>query len=461
MFLMSISIVAYVAITILLAIFFVSSYVYRKGNTTCDSFLGIGCSPRHPIVGGHFGLLEFVLLTMLGVLFGFSGFYYVAIAVIITQLIWMRYDTKTNNCTFASFVHEKSNLTLSIIVSVYQLFAYLALISFTMMTMAKIFQSLLGWNFVNSVIGISGFTIVYILIGGYKAVRINKLISYIIFFSISIIFLAFVGFNTHWFLDIFANLSKLSHLQNYPLNHYLVFNCETNWLGIIALLTVGLVGLQILYNKVSAVKRSQLHLLGLFIKLIAIFSVVLTGITTLGTNVGSKTINGHQIVTYQTGLANGELGYVVKMVNDNESNVKPVLGILPPLLNDKTNLIESNTYNYVLSGIVAMQHYLPNELKFLIILAIMSLFIASISQYLLHSSRVLVRDIVRPLGLFNQYEDTGKLWMARVMIPIMVFLGLVISYFLLSHYDLLNFFYLFLIIFIAPLFIVLTLLSFL
>ncbi|MBY0380167.1 MAG: hypothetical protein K2P99_07200, partial [Burkholderiales bacterium] len=364
MFLISLNTIAYIAITILLGVFFVSSYAYRRSNTTCDSFLGVGYSKsRCPILDVHFGLLEFVLLTTLGVLFGFSGFYYLAITIIITQLIRMNYATKTNNCTLASLVYEKSNLRLSIIVAIYQLLGYFALTSFTMIAMAKMSQALVGWNFVNSVIGVSAFIIVYMLIGGYKAVRINKLISYIIFFSITMIFLAVVGVNTHGFLDIFANLLKLSQPQNLTIK----------WLGIIALLTLGLLGLYILYNKVNQPKQAKLDLIELFIKLIAIFLVVLIGVITLGTNAGSQTINGSKIVTYQTQLSNGELGYMVKTVRDNESNVKPILGILPPLLDDKTNIIEPNTYNYVLSGIVAMQHYLPNVLKFLIILAIMSL----------------------------------------------------------------------------------------
>ncbi|MBY0379345.1 MAG: hypothetical protein K2P99_02975, partial [Burkholderiales bacterium] len=81
--------------------------------------------------------------------------------------------------------------------------------------------------------------------------------------------------------------------------------------------------------------------------------------------------------------------------------------------------------------------------------------------YLLDSSRVLFHDIILRLELFTQYDEAGKIWIARAMIPLVVFLSLPIAYFLLAHFDLLNYFYLFLVIFTAPLFIILTLLSFL
>jgi hypothetical protein len=200
------------------------------------------------------------------------------------------------------------------------------------------------------------------------------------------------------------------------------------------------------------------------------------GVIAIGTNPTTRNIDGREVVTYQTQLPNGEIGYVVRSIADSpESSLKssgagmsvpdaytpgaPVLGIIPLNINSKTNLVDPGMYNYILSGVVAVEHYLPKKLQFLVALMILALFITSLSQYLIRSSRVFIKDIVEPLDLFSKYGETGRLWLSRVVIGAMLFISLSASYFMFPGFDLMMYIHILLSIFLVPFFIILVILS--
>lgn len=457
---MNLNTIGFISITVFFAILFGVAYIYRRKNQTSNEFLGTTYTTQDTILAGHIGLVEFVILTTLGSKLGFSGFYCIGIAFILAQFLWMRDCSNTDHNTFSSFIRKRANINISIIVAIFQVFAYLALMCISISLLAKIFQSLLGWSFVNSVLGIAGFTLIYILVGGYKAIYLNQRISYAIFLVVMCITLIFIWINSNAFGLILKNLHELARLQNYPSNYYTGFNLNTKNLYLIGMLFIGIKGLKLLNNRFQQEGKVKISLFNILPKLVIIFMIVVIGITAIGTNSKGTIIEGKHIVTYQAQLPNGEIGYVVKTI-DNESGANnTVSGILPPLINPKTNLIKPGVYNYLLSGVVTLQHYLPLNIKFFIVLSIIALFIASLSQYIFLSAKVVVKDIVEPLELFNKYGDDGKLWIARLTMLTMFFLSLVIAYIQLSIFDLVNYSYWFLTIFMLPLFILRLILSF-
>jgi hypothetical protein len=207
----------------------------------------------------------------------------------------------------------------------------------------------------------------------------------------------FIGIKSNGFYDVINNLHGLAVAQNLNSNYYIWFINDSNSLRLIALLFISVVGLNILYNKVGVMKATRIHFSSMLFKLLLIFAVVWLGVCAIGTKANSMNIQGKQIITYNAQLANGEMGYVVKTIDKNHQNAIE-MGILPLLINDNNTQVESDAYNYLLSGVITLEHYLPEQMRFLIIIGVIALFIASISQYLLHSSRIIVKNATSSLN---------------------------------------------------------------
>jgi hypothetical protein len=515
---MSLDNLGYIIITLFFMGLFLVAYLFRRKNNNSDEFVGIIDDTPYLSIQLNLGIVEFTILAVLGARFGFSGFYFAIVAIIIAYLFWVRYDSNDNQNSFVRYVHLKSSkidsvnfkkinlrhdgsstvidakgvhhhlstsLTslgiFSIVLAGFQLVAYLGLICLSMIITEKIFSALLGWSFANSILTISGFVLVYSLIGGYKAIRINKLISHAVILLVLVIALSIAYFKLGRLKILYDNLKHLAITQGFPSNYYTDFNFSVNWLGIIGMLFLGIVGLNILNNKVNSIRVAKFNSTNIALKIIVAQLVVMCGVIAIGTSPATRNIDGREVVTYQTQLPNGEIGYVVRSIADSpESSLKssgagmsvpdastsdaytpgaPVLGIIPLNINSKTNLVDPGMYNYILSGVVAVEHYLPKKLQFLVALMILALFITSLSQYLIRSSRVFIKDIVEPLDLFSKYGETGRLWLSRVVIGAMLFISLSASYFMFPGFDLMIYIYILLSIFLVPFFIILVILS--
>lgn len=433
MFLMTVNTFGYVAITLIFAIFFLSAYLYRRKNLVADDFLGSGNKSNSQ----HLGLLEFIVLTTLSAKFGISGFYYAAIAIIFAHFICCQHQVKLK-------------AKVALVIFIFQFLVYLGLICFTIVVAAKIFQYLLGWSFVHSIPGLFGFSLICLLVGGNKALDVNRIVGNIIFMLIILIGLGSILLKTS-VSQIITNLQQLAKLQGYSVDFYTGFI----WNGMyLTILIISAVSLNILAGRLGALRYCKKNISGILIKIFVVAALVLLGVTTIATNADSSMVGDKQIITYQAQLSDGEIGYIVKAIDNKTAIQKNIVpGILPPLINDKTNQIEVGVYDYTLSGIVVLQHYLLPQLNFLVVLAIMVLFILSVDYYLLCGSKIMVKCIVEPWGILAKYSDSSgisTLWFARTVIIGMAFLALTISYFMLPYFSLLNWFSLVFAIFLAP-----------
>ncbi len=145
--------------------------------------------------------------------------------------------------------------------------------------------------------------------------------------------------------------------------------------------------------------------------------MMMGGILAIATS--AKTIAGSEnskIITYQAQLPDGQMGYVIKSVEANGSESGVVPGIVPPLLNDKTSLVEPGMYDYKLVNPVMLRYYLPAKLLIFLVLTIMAAFMYTISQYLLSIAKIVTFDICPPFNLFKEYGEEGKLWCSRMSV---------------------------------------------
>ncbi len=439
MYLLTLNNLSYIYITIFFLLLIIVPYLNRRSNKTSEQFLGLNELNHNTFTSYNLGIIEFVVLCFLGAKFGLNGYYVVVIAVIISFFLFSKVKSSNNGDSLASIVSSKTNKSLGVVVAIYQMLCYSFLICVSIILTAKIFQSLLGWNFVNSVLSVVMFTFIYSLIGGYKSIRINNHINSMIIVMLILVTIICAYIKIGDMSTLISNLQTLAISEGYASGHYLSFNVDVKSIKLILTLLIAISGLHLLTKNTNFGQKIKLNLMSLLLRLAIVYFVILLGIIAIGTNANVKNIAGKKIVTYQAQLSDGQVGYVVKSVDEstsakNKANIVP--GIIPPIINEKTNIVEANVFNYILTGIVTMHYYLPSQISSLIIIVVLALFMTSLSNYLILSGRIYVKEIAAPLNLFDTYGDVGKLWIARIVIVLASFEGLIISYFLMSSFDL-------------------------
>jgi Na+/proline symporter len=449
MYLMSLTNQDYFIITVFLAIVFVIAYVNRRKNPDYDSFLTAKTRFDSSI---EFGLVEIILSGVAGAIYGFNAIYYVFIALIIYSIIQKILSkkylvAKVNN--FNDYIAITQNKTVATITSILNILLLLVCIAVVISTAFKLLQSLMGYGFINNVMGLLGFTVMCLLIGGRIGLVYTKLLYFAIIF---ISFIAIIVLGIHQIggiANLNHNLSNLAISQNLSADYYSISKFTSSNAYLIAIITLGLGGFRLISYKLVPQSKSR------GISLLLTTLLILPGIIALATVSSGNVIDGKKIVTVMAELPDGQTGYVVKAVDSTDSKADTTPGIIPPLLNTKTNLLTPNQYNYNLANIVVFRHYLPQSVMILSLLMVFAGFMLSISSYMMNLGRVTVNNILIPLGLIAKYGKIGELWSLQVFIVGFTGVGLALSYFLYINYDLLLFIKLIIWVFIVPLLLIL------
>jgi Na+/proline symporter len=436
MYLMALGNIDYIVITVLFAIICIIAYSFRHKNQTASLFIYADsdkpCAANQFLIG--YGVIELALCGAIGAIYGVSGIYYIGLAVFLSGFLSL-YITK--------IIYPRSLLEYIGFVlgaktqAVFATFCIIVLLFLTITTTVftfKLFQPILGWNFVNSVFGITGLTLIYMLTGGCRAVKSNLMLSAaMVLFG----FLLVVGlgiFSLGGFSGVIDGLHDLAHKKNMVDGSYTEFNIDFPILYQIIIMGLFLIMTSFLVETKSGNQR--INFVTLF-KIIPLGLMMLSGVIAISTPIDK--VGSSQIVTIQAQLPDGQTGYVVKAINNDSSKAKPsevMLGILPPTLDPKTNLIQSNSYNYMLAGMVAFRHYLPKTLSVLLVLVILSAFIFAMSGYLLGISKLVVFDVYAKLGWWAHYGEDGKIWLTRMSLIFAGGISLFGGYFLMTYLDL-------------------------
>ncbi len=320
----------------------------------------------------------------------------------------------------------------------------------------KSLQALMGYGFINNIMGLLGFGVMCALIGGRLGISYTKL------FYFALIFLVFLtviicGFSHLGGFDVLTrNLANLARAKNLPANYYLLPNLH-QW-PVLGFILVGFAGFRLLNFRITpAAANPALKMLG---RSGIIILLILPGIIALGSTIGGG-INGKKIVTVMAQSPDGQTAYIVKAVDAKEAKADTAPGIIPPLLNDKTNLLEPGKYNYNLANIVVFRHYLPKPLLVLMLIMLFAAFLLSVADYMLKLGQITLNNILIPFNLIAQYGKIGELWSLQVGIVSYTGITLALSYFLFLHYDLILFMKIITLTLIVPLLILLGLSLFL
>jgi hypothetical protein len=292
------------------------------------------------------------------------------------------------------------------------------------------------------------------LIGGYRGfIRLQQCTRLIVIVVLTITLVLVYQQSAHFELLI-NNLHQLAVANKLPVNYYLGALPLLTWLYIISTSIVAISGLAVLRYKFNLLRLALPKISQVSINLLVVLLLFATGIISIATTANTVVLKGKQIVTYQTQLNDGEIAYVVKTISDNSNQGQVAMGILPlQMHNDGLNVIP-DSYNYTVAGLLTLKHYLPASISFIIIISLMALFITTLVNYLLSSSRVVVEDIASYFIESKELilQETGKLWLARITIVLTGLLGMAIAFILQSvNFDLVNLLWFIFMVFLLPL----------
>ena len=436
MYLLSLNNWDYVWITAFLAINFIIAYSFRRKNATSDAFLFASTKfDSFFAILGDFGLIEIILAAVAGAYFGFNAVYYVLFALlvqILCQNILAKRYRAANVIGFNDYIGVRFNKDFMLIITLITIILFVMCTSLAIAVMFKSMQAIMGFGFINNTMGLLGLTVAIVLIGGRVGVLHNKLFNSLIIILILLLSMVSAVIQFGGFSAIITNLTNLAQAQGLSHNHYLWSLPHTRHiLIVIAAIVLGFAGFKLVYY--SNEKQQKISIIG---RACVLVLLILPGIIAIATpNTGG--IPGKDIVTIMAQLPDGQTGYVVKAVDNQGKHGSANPGIVPPLLNPKTNLIESGQYNYGIATIVAIRHYLPIPLMILVLLLLLSGFMLSIGDYMLRLGQLTVNNFLIPLNWISKYGKIGELWSLQVSIVSYTGVTLIIAYFMFLHYNLL------------------------
>lgn len=437
MYLMNLGNIDYIVITIIFAIIFVTAYLFRRKNDTATKFLFATDKAEMSQTNSWIiacGVVEFVLLGIMGALYGVSAFYYLLVAVVLAHVVLYYINNNIAPYSIYEYLQQKIGVAARVSYAILVIVLLLGICSVIVAISSKLYLSLLGWNFVNSTFAVMGLSIVYVLVGGYKGISyIRKLqLALVFLIFISVIIISICHFNGVG--SFINNLNQLSTSQGKPTSFYTAIRYSILniplWVLFMLLTFIPLV-------TAVKVQANHSHWLLILAKVSLFILMLFSGVIAIGSDVAGN-INSHnnKIVTYQAQLPDGQIGYVIKAIDAKATQLNPVPGIIPPVLDGKTGLMKPNSYDYKLATIVVFKHYLPKYLDGLIVLMILLAFMYSISQYLIAVAKIIAIDVYAPLNYLQSYGEEGKLWLVRMAVIVAAAISLFAGYYLVPYLEL-------------------------
>lgn len=435
MYLIGLSNIDYIFLTVFFSLYTLNAYFKRDVNNSYDDYVGI--STRYDYFPNFsFGFLEIIFVTYYTALYGLSVgavFLILIVLTFISQLILDKMYIKYDVVSFFDLVNKLGLTWLSRILVIFNLLIILALISLLMNLLYTSVHSLMGWNFNYSVYALFGICLIAIIVGGRSALVFNKLLLYVV---IGIAFLVlFICFLQKGDISITSKLRQLGSDLHLGSDYYTSLFQLNKFHSSLWLFTGVLYFLRILNYKKSSALVSKSRFIELSIKVIVLVILMLPALIALTTISKSGIIDGRKIVTEQTQFADGQMGYVIKAVDANSANSIATLGIVPSF-SDNTNslLARDGKYNYSIANLVAFQYYIPSFMMVLCLLMMLAGFLINIGDYLFTISQLTVENILIPTRLFAKYGEVGKLWMIRITLCSFSLLTLVLAKLTVSYF---------------------------
>lgn len=437
MHLLSITNIDYGMMTLLFALILITAYCFRRKNRSSDDFLLAQSHRINPLVIisglGGLGLIEFIAASSYGAFSGLGALYLVLpIMVVLSVAFDLRVKLVSPLQTL--FSDEKPSLKAQTFLAFYMLVMLLAA-GIAISVMVGMLYSLLGWQFGNSTLSLMAVILIFILLGGAAGVFYNQAIVNVVL-TITLLAVIIVAYHN-------LGGDMAGHLQTMAVDNSLAKNTFTSlsalsfsyfWLAIVAI--AGLLILNPLWwSKTKKISRQSGISLARIFQWLILCIMILLGVFALATPGKQPVLHGQKVMTQQTRLADGSLGFVVKVVpSDGKINQ---LGIIPKQMNDNNELAATgssgNPNDYISSGMIMAGTAI--SWAFVSLFIIISLFVKTISESVSFIAQALIKGFYAPY--FNKSgDDLENLWAARVFVFALCVVIIAVGLVLYKFYDL-------------------------
>ena len=439
MYLLNISNFDYVMMTILFCSVFACAYLFRRKNRSSTEFFMGEQLPLFPVLSGlvGIGLIEFIVIGGYGAYSGLSG---VLILIPVFLLIEVLAGYRIHKSLFFTRLLKASYHKQSIIMIIAYVVIILLASGITIAITVSFLKSLLGWEFANSTLSLIAIVAICTLLGGVGGLLYNKTIVNLLV-GLILLVVAFISYRNIGNGQLINNLQQVALNNKLPVDYFINFTKSSNllqqiWLVVIAGLTF------IVINPFSFIANGQLakpklYVLTKSVKLLLMMLIIILGVYALATPNKEPVIAGKKIVTVQTRLENGELGYIVRAVPGNQVTLQR--GIIPvKATDDDSETLDNQTggnFDYVAANLVMIKKALPYA--FVSLFVIVLLFFKAVADNVLFATLAIIQGFYAPK--FNKSgEDLENLWAARVfmfaLFVIAICIGLVLFKFFSLYY---------------------------
>lgn len=441
MHLLNITNLDYILMTFLFGLIVVISYSFRRKNPESIDYLLIN---RHSLNGvvryfscASVGIIEFMVLTSYGAYAGLTALCLFIPLFLFSILIYDKLLSLNSPLEFA-FAAKGSSIHSRFILGCYALFLLLCA-GVAIAIMVTLLKSLLGWEFANSTLSMMGLIAICLLVGGVISVVYNQVIVAVVTTALllTVLVIGYTGFGAVGFID---SLHEVALSNQFAQNYFteLSFVNVKNYLWLFFLAS----GIFVLLNPLYVIKAQKAKLtssfsksVGRFWQLLVLVVMLLIGIFALATPNIQPQLDGQKIVTQQTRLEDGSIGYIVKSITSGTPSQQR--GIIPLQLdnnNQVTSLDSSqNIFDFSSAGLVMIKHSLPYAFVSLFIIAL--LFYKTLSEVISFITIIVIRGFYTPY--YNKTkEDLENLWAARVFLFMFLVLAISVGLALYKFFDL-------------------------
>lgn len=422
MHLLNITNLDYIMMTILLGIIAVISYYFRRKNPSSGDYLIMQNHRINTLMVclsmGGFGLIEFLLLSSYGAYAGIPALcLFVPCFLVASYFLGHKLTESSSLNSITSSV--TTNIHQRVMLICYALFMLLSA-SVAICVMVWILKNLLGWEFGNSTLSLLGVVLICLLIGGVISVLYNQTLV-LILSSLIVAVVVIIAYHGIGNGNLIANLHNVATENKLSANHFTTLQLNYSslpqlWLVLVSAMLVVLINPlnRIKYVKSSKEAKPKLALSKL-IQLLVLCLFVLTGIFALATPGSSSLSDGKRLVTQQTRLEDGSIGFVVRAVDSDTPSL--ARGIIPKQMSNSNDMepIDSaqNSFDYISAAMVMVKHSLPAA--FVSLFLVILLFYKSVTESLAFVNIVTIQSFY--VSWFNKTgDDLENLWAARVFL---------------------------------------------
>lgn len=439
MYLLNISNFDYVMMTVLFGSIFICAYKFRRNNWSSHDFL-FGRQNLHipfSLSLVSFGLIEFTILGSYGAYGGLIGILLGLPVFVILEIIAGK---QIGNDSLLGGLMKPAYYRQRIIILMTYVIIMLLASGVAIAIIVSLLKSLLGWEFANSTLSLIAIVAVCLLLGGAAGLAYGKVI---VLFVSGVILAAVIAISYHniGYGQLISNLHQAALDNRLPINFFTAINQHSNlfmssWL-------IVLVGLSFIvinpfaYMPESMAGQTKVSVLKGILKLVLIAVMTFTGILALATPNKQPVIAGKKIVTVQTRLDNGELGYLVRAVPGNQVTLQR--GIIPVRATDSDDETLGNqasgNFDFTSASLIIVKKAIPYA--FVSLFLIILLFFKTVSDNILFATLIIIQGLYAPK--FNKSgEELENLWAARVfmfaLFVIAICVGLVLFKFFNLYY---------------------------